>query len=131
MVRIIISFVLLTSLASCFTEPVFKGSPVAGKWELSEVLSDPGNGSGEFMEAPLKRMLTLTIEADYESTGSMCRFNVDEKKTVRGTFNMTADSTLIFDNCEPIQFTFENKNDVLILNYPCAEGCSLKFVRKE
>jgi len=127
-----VSIIFLLFLSSCSSEPVFKGIPITGAWRVIEVLSDPGDGSGVFIQKQSDKTLTLDVDGNFKSMGSFCEFGFQGGENVKSTYKLELnDSMLLLQRCdEAIQFSLSADNNELILRYVCNEGCALKLRRQ-
>ena len=123
-------FVLLAlSVISCKKEESEVKTVLLGTWELKEVLSDPGDGSGEFNTVDSDKTISFLEEGVIISNGNLCTMSIDANEGSTGTYSLD-DSTIVSSFCSdffPFEISFEHNNDVLIINYPCIEPCKVKF----
>ncbi|PIB36886.1 hypothetical protein BFP72_16490 [Reichenbachiella sp. 5M10] len=123
----------LTTLFSCKEESqeTPNHSRLAGDWQLTERLADPGDGSGTFQ--PTSQYLILHIDTDdtYSLEGSLCSFGDFNTKST-GTFR--AEELKIYpDDCPEtsivpdygLPYTLEGNQ--LTIYLLCIEGCGYRF----
>lgn len=116
---ILFSFILLMSFSSC--DKVKPVSTLAGKWRLTHTLSDPGDGSGRWMQANSETYLI---------------FNKD--KTLSGDQGTQYKSYTIIDDSK-IEFTLQNNakttsfykivSGSLELMHSCIEACGSRYIK--
>ncbi len=103
-------------------------------WLLTEVLLDPGDGSGTFQPVTSDRQLTFFADGAFLSIGSLCNLDVNDAEEITGTINYE-DGQLMFLNCFPnmsaemLLLPFTVTNDELILSFNCDEPCQFKYQR--
>ena len=130
-------YILLLTFASFFvscSEDSGRKSETAdilGNWKLTEILIDPGDGSGTFEPYPENRTLEFLPNGKIFSNYHMCDItsNIVENVSYLGYYS--ADGNIIETECfvEGQNITYELVDGKLILHYPSYEGYSLKFVK--
>ncbi|MFK8044736.1 MAG: hypothetical protein AB8B72_04535 [Crocinitomicaceae bacterium] len=123
MKTIFFSLAILATLVSCNKEDI--ESQIIGKYELVELLLDPGDGSGVFESTSISKTLELKSNGDFVSTGDICSVADSNSFTYEGTYSV-ADTTIYADSCN-FDLTFSFNNDELIIYYPCIEACKAKY----
>jgi hypothetical protein len=107
-------------------------SSIIGKWKLTEVYSDPGDGSGKFTKVNGGKILEFTSEGEVSSNSSLCSLisNGLLHETSAYTITEYTDNrnTIKIEKC-PTNFSYELKGNQLTIYYPCIEGCGERFVR--
>lgn len=112
---------------------------LTGTWNLSEINNDPGDGSGEFVDAKSNKVLNFKGDYTITSNGSLCENTVNSDSSSSGTYEMDSDSSLKGTikssgcNNQSSQITevhFEIKGSILYVYYPCIEGCTAKYTKK-
>lgn len=108
-----------------------KESPagLTGEWQLTEILADPGDGSGTFR--PVDNNKTLTFYANGEVTatnGTLCGMDISATGNQTGTYTVENDRIRL-DQCETAGFLYEIERNELIIWYHCIEGCGEKYRR--
>ncbi len=101
-----------------------------GTWLLTEVLFDPGDGSGEFEPSDAGFQITLNSDNSFEANFHVCRV-FEEGERLTGSFTRIAVSEILIACSESvvngIQGRLEEGN--LIFYYPCIEPCVYKFIK--
>ncbi|GAB5557978.1 MAG: hypothetical protein SchgKO_21910 [Schleiferiaceae bacterium] len=102
-----------------------------GTWVLTQVYSDPGDGSGEFYDVESDKIITIDSELKIESNADLCRIYGKVGESTSGQL-VSEDGVLKLKSCSDgfQQVYFECKGDVLIMRYICKEGCAEKYVRR-
>ncbi|WP_395062722.1 hypothetical protein [Flavobacterium sp.] len=95
-----------------------------GRWKLTQVLSDPGDGSGVYQNVTENKTIEFLTNGTVVANYSLCS---DGNVLTAPYF---ADENYILpNNCFAaglnIHYQLEGNN--LILYYPCIEACSYKF----
>ncbi|MBL1409871.1 hypothetical protein [Sphingobacterium faecale] len=108
---------------------------LAGKWKLTEVYADPGNGAGKFRKIEGKKTLEFTKGGQVKSTnGDLCFINLYSSANESSNFEVKEMydglNKIVLEKCET-EISFEIKADELTLYYNCIEGCGEKFKRVE
>lgn len=103
-------------------------SDLEGRWKLSEVLADPGNGSGTFQSVTSNKTLEFDNNGNVTSNGSICDMSTGTNLNSSGTYSLT-NRTINSNSCSNNTIQFELNNGSLILTYPCIEPCKAKFIR--
>ncbi len=124
----------------CLTLPLFIScnsdelnfEELTGKWQLVEVLMDPGDGSGVFETVTSNRTITFAESGAFISKGDLCEISDSDENASSGSYN-TIDETLTIDSCDDLNstITYKLKNKRLILVYTCIEGCKHKYQKIE
>lgn len=99
-----------------------------GTWLLTEVLFDPGDGSGEFRPSDAGFQLTLNPDNTYEANYDVCRVFEDGEK-LSGSFSRIAAQEILISCRESILNSIQGRLEEgnLVLYYPCVEPCIYKF----
>ena len=103
-------------------------SDLEGRWKLSEVLADPGNGSGAFQSVTSNKTLEFDNNGNVTSNGFICDMSTGTNLNSSGTYSLT-NRTINSNSCPNNTIQFELNNGSLILTYPCIEPCKAKFIR--
>ena len=127
-IKLLISLVFLTLISCNNTDADDTPNTLIGTWKYTEMLADPGNGSGVF--TPLTSDNTLTFDAygNVTSNGSLCDMSTASNASSTGTYT-AATNTLIPTSCPNTTIIYELTGTTLILNYPCIEPCKAKFIK--
>ncbi|MGB5943589.1 MAG: hypothetical protein WBG71_11970 [Leeuwenhoekiella sp.] len=108
------------------------GSPLFGKWHLSQQLSDPGDGSGTFQPIDSDKTLTLKPNGVVEAENvSLCHPYDDQLKWA-GKLNLE-DSTIstTCDNPNIAKIFVSMEGGSLRLDYVSNEGFSQLYTKVE
>ncbi len=103
-----------------------------GTWQLSEVLADPGDGSGTFNSIDSDKTITFFADGSVQSNATLCNLSTQPDEPSAGVYSLQ-DSTITPD-CPGqdfffnIKFVIEGSN--LILTYLCIESCAEKYVKR-
>ena len=101
-----------------------------GTWQLSEVLADPGDGSGTFTPVESNRTITFLSTGMIESNESLCPGEITQGNG-RGIYSLQ-DSTIIAtcpDQEISLNISFKIEGASLLLIYQCIEACAEKYVK--
>ncbi len=127
-----ITIVALFSLSvfSCSKQGENKiDSALTGLWGLTEILADPGDGSGTFQGVSSSKTLDFHADGTLTSNGDICTLSIESLSSSGGTYSL-ADSTITSSNCAGSAFRFTKTGTTLIVSYPCIEPCRVKYVKK-
>lgn len=104
-------------------------SAITSQWGLSEVLVDPGDGSGTFQPVESAKTITFYANGTVTSNGSLCTMAAGTNTASTGTYSET-DHTITV-NCDNTSNTlpYTISNSRLIISYFCIEGCQEKYVQ--
>jgi hypothetical protein len=120
-------FILIVILYSCTSDTDSNSNTeLTGNWKLTEVLSDPGDGSGTFKTVESNKIITFKSDGTITSNGSICRMTLDADNPKTGTYS-TSDLIIKPSDCNGFEYNFEHNKDILIINYPCDEPCRAKY----
>lgn len=101
-----------------------KSAGLTGKWELREVLLDPGDGSGRFREVPSSERKLLVLKSDGTVAGEFfskeMHYEVVDSLWVNFTYGGQISAYLYKVTSGTLQLSGGG----------CIEACSYKFVRK-
>ncbi|WP_420387141.1 hypothetical protein [Roseivirga sp.] len=108
-------------------------APVESHWELKEIYSDIGNGTGSFNPVDSDRSLTFLTDGTVISRGSMCTLDATSTEIHRGMVSSSQDDQLIFAGCqngdEERSLYFEIEGNELKVYFMCIEACVHKYKR--
>jgi len=124
--------VLLVScsfLLTCDTTDAPIETTLLGKWQLTQILADPGDGSGKFRNINSNKTIQFNEDGTVNSNGELCTFTTKPNSADSGTYSI--EENKITATCPDSKglIGFELQNSKLILHYPCFEGCSEKYVK--
>lgn len=127
--KIIILLFALAIIASCKKSDENKNTELTGKWKMTDVLSDPGDGSGTFHPVSTNKYIEFRSDGTLYSNGSLVNNSTEIIEADSGTY-LLADSTFtsyrIFIDL-PLKMHFIQEGSVLTVNYPCIESCRARF----
>lgn len=95
---------------------------------LTEILADPGDGSGTFQTIESEKYIKLFSDGTASSNGDLCRMSSETNMATSGTYSM-ADSTISSADCSSLPF--ELNGNEMIVYYQCIEACRGKFIKQE
>ena len=134
-----IPFLILALLAftSCEDDDDAPRIGLIGTWQLDAVLTDPGDGSGEFIRVDSDRLLFVETDSTYASNSIICNFSTETNMLTvlsTGSYDLAA-GTLVPDDCPSVPPTsteigLELIGEELILTYLCIEGCQHRYLRR-
>ena len=126
------TFLVLTGMFLACEDASIDSDSLVGTWALTEVLADPGDGSGTFQPVESDQTITISDDFSFSANYNLCHFNSDEVSV--GTIDTTA-MILNVENCQvnniAIDYRYEvNESNELIVYLPCIEPCANKFVKE-
>jgi len=131
MKKVILIILFSRILFSCSEKDESTNTDLIGKWKLTEILADPGDGSGTFHS--VSSNVILEFHSDYTVTSNkpVCTMSIETGEPGSGTYSL-ADSTISSGDCGTTysKLKFEISGSVLILYYPCIEPCATKYVKQ-
>jgi hypothetical protein len=95
---------------------------------LTEILADPGDGSGTFQPVNSEKVVELHPDGTITSNGDLCRMTNEIGVSSTGTYSLV-DSTFSSADCNDI--SFELNGNEMIVYYQCIEACRGKFLKQE
>ncbi|MDC8003559.1 lipocalin family protein [Aureisphaera galaxeae] len=101
-----------------------------GKWKLTEVLVDIGDGSGTYYKAEEEKYITFYEDGSVTTTGSFCAMGTGDPKATKGTYSVK-DGIIESDRCinQVMKTRYSLTDGVLEVLYPCIEACSEKYIK--
>lgn len=122
---IVFILLLLTCTYSCKKN---SDPALVGKWQLTETLVDPGNGSGTFQDVSSDKTIKFKSNGTFTSNGSICDLNTDANDATSGEYS-NSEHTVTPTGCgsSSTVLNYEIINGDLILHYPCFEACQVKY----
>jgi hypothetical protein len=128
----LIALALLGLVINCSDDPEVEDITLVGRWQLIEVLNDPGDLSGTFEPVDSDKYIEFLLDGEVRSNGNLCSSGGNMDNPSSGNY-ILPDSILSIDDCPrpygPTLFRIENGN--LILSYPCIEPCEEKYSKNE
>ena len=137
MKKLILLTCLLFSIAACdATDPLYDPfTPnLEGTWQLTEVLADPGDGSGTYQPVESDKTIAFFADGTFEASEDMCTRGRNEDLKSIGTYSLN-DSSLTVTNCDfgvnqdEWKLKFSLDAGCLYLSIPCIEPCGEKYER--
>lgn len=126
-------FLLAVFLFSSCEKSQEAATPLSGTWQLVEVLTDPGDGSGTFESVTSDRSIVFGEDGAYTANGDLCLFGQDTATDSDGIF-WTDDQNVEPNSCisqaPRSGITYEFSGEDLILSYPCIEPCQQKYRKR-
>ncbi|MDG1330989.1 MAG: lipocalin family protein [Crocinitomicaceae bacterium] len=122
---------LILLLASCQKTECGFGNEIVGKWQLTEQLADPGDGSGTFNPITSSKEIRFYANGTFEANGDMCQMTSQAGLIHTGTYDIS-NETLAPDNCVsmmPMSYNYTLNGNTLIISFPCICGCQQKYER--
>ena len=128
MKKIILLMSIMVFTISCSKEKSETETELIGQWKLIEVNADPGDGSGTFQSVESDKVVVFLKNGTVTSNGTICHISIESNNPTSGTYSIS-DSTISSSDCvqTELDISFELINSILILRYPCIEGCQEKF----
>ena len=114
-------------LFSCSSDDDSSG--IIGQWKLSQILADPGDGSGVFTDIDSDKTITFFEDGTFSSNGNICFFEPFNDRDTNGTYSLQ-DQELIPINCDSfaqIIWDIKLERNGLIIYYLCIEACAEKY----
>jgi hypothetical protein len=119
----------ISTVISCSkTEDITSSNLLKGTWKLTEVLADPGDGSGAFNSVNSNKKLIFSNGENLNSNGVICDMSIETNLSSTGTYS-EVNSTINSTNCPNNTIKYELNGNTLILIYPCIEACKAKYTR--
>lgn len=118
---------ILLFLTTCIND-ADSDTDLVGDWRLTEVLADPGNGSGTFRSVDSNKIITFNNDGTISSNGNLCNISTISNNPTSGTYSLeesTLNSTICND--PDFNFPFEKEGKTLTITYFCIEACAAKF----
>jgi len=116
---------------SCSSDDI-DSSNIVGTWKLSQVLSDPGDGSGTFVDVVSVKSITFLSDNTFSTNGNLCEFSSDiSVNDVLGTYSIEEGKIYppICENFNQVRLNYKIEEGVLIVSYPCIEACAEKYIK--
>ena len=134
MKRVLIFMLTIGIFLNSCSEKEIDPSELVGLWQLSEVLADPGDGSGTFQPVDGKeRIIQFFIDGSFKTPGTFCQTDIRLFEESTGVYDTTR-NVLIIDDCifneVQIEYSYElNDLGELIIYFPCIEPCANKYIK--
>jgi hypothetical protein len=123
-------FILIIGFVSSCNknDEISSSSDLEGRWKLSEIFADPGNGSGTFQSVTSNKTLVFDNNGNVTSNGIICDMSSGTNLSSSGTYSLI-NGKINSSLCPNINIQFELNNNTLLLIYPCIEPCKSKYIR--
>ena len=95
-------------------------------WKLTEMLLDPGDGSGVFMPVTSDKTIRLFDDGTFTCTGDLCSLGIESDGETTGTYSLS-DSRIETSECT---LGLSINGDFLGLGYPCDEPCIARYQKQ-
>jgi hypothetical protein len=126
---ILIVFSSILLVFSC-TKQESTDSDILGRWRLTEVLLDPGDGSGTFQSVSSDKIIEFHSDGTVTSNGEICYMSIDSNSPSNGTYSISK-STIYSSNCSSEGIKYQRTGTTIVLSYPnCDEPCATKFIKE-
>ena len=124
-------FICLTILIVACKKTESSKNGLEGTWLLKKSYSDPGDGSGKYVDVPKNSNYTLLFTSDGLVISNTSFFNLNLLKSYTLIDSNKIEFTFVETYSQSkITYNYQLKADTLTLNPLCIEGCGLKFIRK-
>ena len=132
MKKLIFSLITVGILFACNNDDDSNSNTeLAGNWKLIEVLLDPGDGSGTFSSIESEKIITFKSGGIITSNGNLCDMSNNTNNITSGNYSI---SEMTFNSADcnnpDYKYTFEQNENILIINYPCIEPCQAKYEKE-
>ena len=123
-------FILIIGFVSSCNknDEISSSSDLEGRWKLSEIFADPGNGRGTFQSVTSNKTLVFDNNGNVTSNGIICDMSSGTNLSSSGTYSLI-NGKINSSLCPNINIQFELNNNTLLLIYPCIEPCKSKYIR--
>lgn len=129
MKKIAINTVLILFLISCSKTKSEDIQPkIISNWKLTEILMDPGDGSGTFQAVQSNRILQFKDNNQVVCNEKLCEMTSSSAMNSTGTYSESEESIIPTD-CQNSKIKYKINEDTLILFYQCFEACESKYIR--
>lgn len=123
--KILFFTVIILTVFSCSKDG---RNELQGTWKLTEVLADPGDGSGTFIPVSSNKKLIFSNDGNLSSNGDICDMSIESNENSTGTY-LEANATINSSHCPDYTITYILNGSTLILVYPCFEPCKAKYIK--
>jgi hypothetical protein len=129
MKKSILLLLLLSLLFSCNkNDQELAPASLAGTWKLTEMLQDPGDGSGTFQPVNSNKKIVFISDNKVTSNGILCDMSINSDTFTEGSYSETT-KTINPSDCQNLTINYELNANSLILSYRCIEGCRAKYIK--
>ncbi len=100
---------------------------IEGTWRLTEVLADPGDGSGTFQSVSSSKTITFDANGGFTSNGTVCDLSITSMVNTSGTYNSI--NQTINGNCSTTNspISYDIIGSALEITYSCFEPCMTRY----
>jgi len=102
---------------------------IVGKWKLIQILSDPGDGSGTFQNVNSNKIIQFENNNKLSSNGILCTPSTLSNTSSTGTYNEQELKIYPLECGNNITLNYQINSNELIIDYPCFEACSEKYMK--
>lgn len=100
-----------------------------GKWQLAEVLADPGDGSGTFEAVESDKEIEFLSNNTVVSNSALCTMGVGSDQSL-GSYDPESGYIHPQDcNGSNVRISYQIVDSKLQLSYMCIEACVEKYVK--
>ena len=129
MKKSILLLLLFSLLFSCNkNDQELAPASLAGTWKLTEMLQDPGDGSGTFQPVNSNKKIVFISDNKVTSNGILCDMSINSDTFTEGSYSETT-KTINPSDCQNLTINYELNANSLILSYRCIEGCRAKYIK--
>lgn len=113
---------------NCQSDDAIADVELLGNWQLIEIFSDPGDGSGSFSAVDSNKIVTFNNDGTVISNGTLCSLSTNATTPSIGLFIEEA-MTFATNACglPDVNYEFEIDGNTLIIYPFCFEGCAAKY----
>ncbi|WP_438426100.1 lipocalin family protein [Aquimarina macrocephali] len=128
MKKLLLCFFVITFCNACTKK---NKSPLVGKWKLTHVLVDPGNGKGAFQKTNQEKVIEFFNDGTLKTNVSYCPLDNDKTIGMSGTYDMNHTQLIMACTSSESKINFEINDSKLIIDYPtqCMEPCKEKYTK--
>lgn len=130
MKKLLLMLMAAALLPACQKDTQERPDPevLEGTWLLTEVLFDPGDGSGQFRPVDSERELSLASGNTFSANYDVCQA-IEEGEKFSGTFIRTDAHEFLIECAQSLLNSVQGRleDGWLVLYYPCDEPCAYRF----
>ncbi len=120
----IVLLLLMGLFISCHKREVKPTNALVGTWKMVASLSDPGDGSGVFIDVESDKVLEFNNDSIVTSNGTICSISALSDTPSTGIYHW--DTQTITSSCTS-HFYFNSDKTVLTLYFPGREPIGARF----
>ncbi|HAA17038.1 MAG TPA: hypothetical protein DCE41_37135 [Cytophagales bacterium] len=125
---------IFAAMTAC--DSIAEPEVILGTWTLTEQLTDPGDGSGEFQAVESDFTITFHENGSFSTNGALCTLTTGTVAS-SGIYD-EASGALTVSNCRGtweeditnLSFDFR-PNGTVEISFPCIEPCKGRFTKAE